>query len=57
MLDPTRRAAVIARLTNMADPRLGAETLFATDDFFAPMARMLNPNPPEWRAGVYDENG
>jgi allantoicase len=57
MVDPTRRAALIARLINMADPRLGAEALFATDDFFAPMARMLNPNPPEWRAGVYDENG
>jgi allantoicase len=57
MVDATRRASLIARHINMADPRLGAQALFATDDFFAPMARMLNPNPPEWRAGVYDENG
>jgi allantoicase len=57
MHDSGKRPALVASHINMADPRLGAEALFATDDFFAPMARMLNPSPPEWRAGVYDDNG
>jgi allantoicase len=57
MVDQNKRAELIGGNINMADPRLGAGALFATDEFFAPMARMLNPNPPEWRAGVYDDNG
>jgi allantoicase len=57
MDNPNRRAELIAGNINMADPRLGAAALFATDEFFAPMARMLNPTEPEWRAGVYDEHG
>jgi allantoicase len=57
MVDQNERAELIGGRINMADERLGAVALFATDDFFAPMARMLNPNPPEWRAGVYDDNG
>ncbi len=52
-----QQPAALARHTNMADERLGARALFATDDFFAPMARMLNPDEPQWRAGVYDDNG
>ena len=51
------RAALAAQLTNLADERLGAAGLFATDEFFAPLARMLNPAEPEWRAGVYDAHG
>jgi allantoicase len=42
---------------NLADARLGAEALYATDEFFAPMARMLQAGDPEWRAGVFDEHG
>lgn len=42
---------------NVADERLGAVALFATDDFFAPKERMLQPTDPEWRAGVYDDHG
>jgi allantoicase len=50
-------AVLAAALTNLADERLGAAPLFATDEFFAPLARMLNPAEPEWRAGVYDAHG
>jgi len=57
MVDQHRYADLINRHINMADERLGARALFATDDFFAPMARMLNPGEPEWRAGVYDDHG
>ena len=42
---------------NLANPRLGAKTLFATDEFFAPSERMLNPEPAVFIPGKYDENG
>src|SRR6202051_4604149 len=57
MVEKNRHAELIGRSINMADERLGARALFATDDFFAPAARMLSPGEPEWRAGVYDANG
>jgi allantoicase len=50
-------SGLMARHINVADERLGAATLSSSDDFFAPMARMLSPAEPVWRAGVYDENG
>jgi allantoicase len=46
-----------ANLVNLADARLGALALFATDDFFAPKERMLNPEPAVFIPGKYDENG
>ena len=45
------------RYTNVADARLGAAALYATDDFFAAKERMLQPTEPEWRAGVHDDHG
>ncbi|MDA8347485.1 MAG: allantoicase [Pseudomonadota bacterium] len=45
------------RFINIADERLGASALFATDDFFAPKERMLKPAEPIWREGVYDDHG
>jgi allantoicase len=43
--------------TNVANERLGAVALVASDDFFAAKERMLQPGEPEWRAGVYDAHG
>jgi len=57
MTTPLDHAALIAGRINLLDARLGAKALSSTDDFFAPMARMLNPHEPEWRAGVYDDHG
>lgn len=57
MDQPTRYLESMSRHINVADERLGAAVLSATDDFFAPMQRLLNPAEPVWRAGVYDENG
>jgi allantoicase len=57
MADSNPHAALIARTVNLADARLGAVALSCSDEFFAPMARMLNPAEPEWRAGVYDAHG
>src|SRR6185437_5409377 len=47
----------LAQYTNVADVRLGAVALFATDEFFAAKERMLQPGEPQWRAGVYDAHG
>ncbi|WP_295893586.1 allantoicase [uncultured Vibrio sp.] len=43
--------------TNLADERLGAEALYATDDFFADKSRLLRREAPEWKDDVYDDNG
>ncbi|WP_394782312.1 allantoicase [Undibacterium sp.] len=45
------------RYPNLADPRLGAATLASSDDFFAEMSRMLNPEPAVFIPGKYDTNG
>src|ERR1700722_16683875 len=50
-------AELMRRNINLADERLGAAVLFATDEFFGAKERMLSPGEPEWRAGVYDANG
>ncbi|HWW20086.1 MAG TPA: allantoicase [Steroidobacteraceae bacterium] len=42
---------------NLADARLGAVVLSATDEFFGAKERLLNPAEPQWRAGVYDDHG
>ena len=46
-----------ANLVNLADARLGAKALSCTDDFFAPMERMLNPEPAVFIPGKYDDHG
>jgi allantoicase len=45
------------RYMNLADPRLGAQAISCSDDFFAPMARMLNPEPAQFIADKYDDHG
>jgi allantoicase len=45
------------RYLNLTDPRLGAEAVSASDDFFAPKERMLNPEPAIFIPGKYDEHG
>lgn len=42
---------------NLADERLGAKALACSDDFFAAMQRMLNPQAAVFVAGKYDING
>jgi allantoicase len=57
MSDPKDYAALIAGHINLADARLGAAVVSATDEFFGAKERLLGAAEPEWRAGVYDENG
>jgi allantoicase len=52
MFDDLRRHYI-----NLAQPRLGAEVTFATDDFFADKARLIDPAEPVFIPGKYDENG
>ena len=42
---------------NLAQPRLGARTLACSDDFFAPMERMLDAKQPVFIADKYDDHG
>ncbi len=44
-------------LLNLADARLGSIATFVTDDWFADVNRMLQPQPPVWKEGVFDDNG
>ncbi|MFT5224633.1 MAG: allantoicase [Polaribacter sp.] len=45
------------KYVNLAHTRLGAKAIFATDDFFAPCERMLNPEPAVFIPGKFDNNG
>ncbi|HWM62186.1 MAG TPA: allantoicase, partial [Rhizomicrobium sp.] len=42
---------------DLAQPRLGSEVVFATDDFFADKARLIDPAPPTFIPGKYDAHG
>ena len=44
-------------MINLADPRLGSKVIFKTDDFFASANRIINPNPPIFKDGVFDRHG
>lgn len=45
------------RLVNLANPRIGAKVTFATDDFFADKARLIDPAEAVFIPGKYDDNG
>ena len=42
---------------NLASARLGAEAVACSDDFFAPMSRLIQDCEPEFHADRFDENG
>ena len=42
---------------DLAQPRLGSEVVYATDDFFADKARLIDPADPVFIPGKYDANG
>lgn len=45
------------KYVNLADARLGTKAIYVTDDWFADVNRMLQPEPPVWKEGVFDDNG
>lgn len=42
---------------DLAQPRLGAEAIYATDEFFAPLERLIQPAEPVFIPDKYDDNG
>lgn len=46
-----------AESIDLAQPRLGGQAIAATDEFFAPLERMLNSEPAVFIPGKYDDNG
>lgn len=46
-----------AGLLDLAQPRLGSAVVYATDDFFADKARLIDPAEPVFIPGKYDDNG
>jgi allantoicase len=55
---PSPEAEALAlRYVDLAHPRLGSEVVYATDDFFADKARMIDPAPPVFYPDLYDDNG
>lgn len=52
MLEDLRRHHI-----DLAQPRLGSEVVYATDDFFADKARLIDPAEPVFIPGKYDRNG
>ncbi|MEL6301446.1 MAG: allantoicase [Pseudomonadota bacterium] len=60
------RQGIITQLTephpfgdviNLAHPRLGAQAIFATDEFYGDKARLISPEPPVFLPDKYDANG
>lgn len=49
--------AFTRRCVNLADPRLGAVAVAASDEFFAPRERLLDPAPARFHPGRYDDHG
>ncbi|PHQ67018.1 MAG: allantoicase [Robiginitomaculum sp.] len=45
------------KMTNLAATRLGTVVIYATDDFFADKARLINPEAPIFVPDKYDDNG
>ena len=41
----------------LEQPRLGTRVVFASDDFFAPMSRLIAPADPIFVADEYDDHG
>ncbi len=53
----TETPAFATRFVNLASPKMGTEAVACSDDFFAPMARMLQDGDPVWITGKYDDRG
>ncbi len=57
MTDTTSIPEFARHLVNLASPRLGARALSCSDDFFAPVERMLQDHEPVFIDGKYDDHG
>lgn len=55
--DPVVLPDFAAGAVNLASARLGAKGIASSDEFFAPLARMLNDVPASFDPDLYDDNG
>jgi allantoicase len=53
----TSAPAYVRNAINLASAALGAKALYTTDDFFAPVDRMLNDEPAVFIPDKYDDHG
>ena len=42
-------------LIDLAQSRLGSKIVYKSDEFFAPAKRIINPWPPVFKEGVFDD--
>jgi allantoicase len=57
MLGTDERPDFATGAVNLASARLGAKGIFSTDEFFAPLSRMLSDELPDFDPALYDDNG
>jgi allantoicase len=55
--DPSPAPEFARNAVNLASAGLGATALFATDDFFAAVGRMLEDRAPVFDPDLYDDHG
>ena len=48
---------VNGKMINLAEPRLGSKVIYKTDDFFASAKRIIKPDPPIFKEGLFDSHG
>lgn len=48
---------IAPHLVDLTNPRLGSRVTYATDDFFGPKERLIDPGPPTWYPDRYDDHG
>ena len=44
-------------MVDLATSRFGGEVVWCNDEFFAPVANLLNPNAPVWKEGEFTDQG
>src|SRR5262245_13513243 len=55
--EPQSLPSFVRHATNLASAGLGAKPVFATDEFFAPLSRMLDDEPAVFYPGRFDDHG
>lgn len=53
----TKQSNPFKHYIDLAQPRLGSEVVYASDDFFADKTRMIDPAAPVFIDGKFDDNG
>jgi allantoicase len=57
MFEDSRQGPHFAGMVNMAQARLGAEVVYANDEFFGAKERLIEPTDPVFIPDKYDEHG